>query len=66
MKEYQAKSFALTEYEGHRWNTQNKTWDRISAKKGPEALLKKIQPGKYSMVESGGFFYNTFRLLHWW
>ncbi|KAI5841793.1 LicD family-domain-containing protein [Morchella snyderi] len=70
MKEYKAKALVVTEYEGHRWNTHTKTWDRapeVPAGRQGESLLKTVrEPEKYSTVESGGFFYNAFRLLHWW
>lgn len=70
MKEYKTKALVVTEYEGHRWNTQSKTWDRASdvpAGARAKPLLNMVrEPGKYSMIKTGGFFYNTFRLLHWW
>lgn len=67
MKEYQTKALVVTEYEGHRWNTQSKTWDRVGdvpAGKGSKSLMNNVR--EPWTVESSGIFYNTFRLLHWW
>ena len=30
------------------------------------AFLNPRIPDKYSTVETGGFFYNIYRLIHWW
>ncbi|PUU80943.1 LicD family-domain-containing protein [Tuber borchii] len=68
--EYRSKALVVTEYEGHRWNTKSKTWDLANdVPAGEDALLltnRVREPEKYYSVESGGFFYNVFRLLHWW
>ncbi|KAF8246685.1 hypothetical protein K440DRAFT_630874 [Wilcoxina mikolae CBS 423.85] len=68
VKEYGTKALVVTEYEGHRWNVQKKIWepapDVPTGKQG--ALNLPRVPHKYSTVQTGGFFYNVYRLIHWW
>jgi len=70
IKEYNAKALVVTEYEGHRWNTHTKLWEPaadVPSGKEAEQILKNPRiPAKYSTVDSGGFFHNLFRLIHWW
>ncbi|KAL7275708.1 mannosyltransferase [Rhizina undulata] len=71
IKEYRAKALVITEWEGHRWNTRTKIWDRNSGvPKGAEgkiiAIRSLLKEPQYSTDESGGFFHNLFRLVHWW
>lgn len=73
IEEYTANALILTEYEGHRWNPATKVWDIApdvpAGKEGEEMLLQQKSTrvtAKYSSVETGGFFYNLSRLIHWW
>ena len=54
----------------HRWNIKTKSWelarDVPSGKKGENTHNKLRVPGKYSTVETGGFFYSIYRLFNWW
>ncbi|KAA8911782.1 LicD family-domain-containing protein [Sphaerosporella brunnea] len=70
IKEYNTKALTVTEYEGHRWNVQKKVWelarDVPTGAQGEIEHSKPRIPEKYSTVETGGFFHNIYRLIHWW
>jgi hypothetical protein len=59
---------SLTVHCSHRWNVQKKAWESApDVPTGRQGALKNPRiPDKYSTVETGGFFYNVYRLIHWW
>jgi hypothetical protein len=62
----------LTVIDSHRWNVQKQIWEPApdvpmgGTIKGKMALKHLTVPPQYESVETGNFFYNIYRLFHWW